>query len=127
WPRPESGSGPELVVRVNDLRSAESAEDLAACRELAPTAVVLPKTESADDVRAAAEASGRSVLALVETARGLIGLPDIAAADETVRLLFGNIDLALDLGVTADAALDAARSDLVRWSAASGLPQPVDG
>src|SRR5690606_5036635 len=79
WPRPESGSGPELVVRVNDLRSAESAEDLAACRELAPTAVVLPKTESADDVRAAAEASGRSVLALVETARGLIGLPDIAA------------------------------------------------
>ncbi|GAB3570733.1 CoA ester lyase [Amycolatopsis endophytica] len=124
WP---GSAGVPVVVRVNGLRSTESAADLAACRELGPAAVVLPKTETADDVRAAAEASGAPVLALVETARGLVGLPDLTTADGVVRLLFGSIDLALDLGTSDDAALDTARADLVRWSAARGLPQPVDG
>lgn len=124
WPR---GAGVPVVVRVNGIRTAESAADLAACRELAPAAVMLPKTESAEDVRAAADASGVPVLPLIESALGLVGLPGIAAATGVVRLLFGSVDLALDLGVTDDAALDTARADLVRWSAACGLPQPVDG
>ncbi|MFC4000114.1 HpcH/HpaI aldolase/citrate lyase family protein [Prauserella oleivorans] len=124
WP---TDAGVPVVVRVNGVRTAESAADLAACSELAPAAVVLPKAESAEDVHTAAEASGVPVLPLVESARGLVGLAGIAAADGVVRLLFGSVDLALDLGVTDDAALDTARADLVRWSAACGLPQPVDG
>ncbi|MBB3051409.1 citrate lyase subunit beta/citryl-CoA lyase [Prauserella isguenensis] len=123
WP----GGDRVVVVRVNDLRTEHGDADLAACRRLGPDAVVLPKTESADDVRAAAERSGAPVLPLVETARGLVSVADITGAADTVRLLFGSVDLALDLGVSDDAALDTARSDLVRWSAAHGLPQPVDG
>ncbi|MBB3665146.1 MULTISPECIES: HpcH/HpaI aldolase/citrate lyase family protein [Prauserella salsuginis group] len=124
WP---GGDHVVVVVRVNALHTEHGEADLAACRRLGPDAVVLPKTESADDVAAAATAAAAPVLPLVETARGLVELGGIAAADDVVRLLFGSVDLALDLGVSADAALDTARSDLVRWSAARGLPQPVDG
>ncbi|TDD49635.1 HpcH/HpaI aldolase/citrate lyase family protein [Saccharopolyspora elongata] len=122
WP---IGSG--VAVRINARSSPEFDADVQLCRELGPDAVVLPKTESAEDVRVTAEATGRPVLGLVETARGFVNLGEICAAPGLTRLVFGSIDLALDLGVTADAALDASRADLVRWSAASGLPAPVDG
>ncbi|MFF3493294.1 HpcH/HpaI aldolase/citrate lyase family protein [Streptomyces sp. NPDC002795] len=124
WPR---DAPVPVVVRVNGPRTAEFADDLAVCRALAPAAVVLPKTESAAQVRDAYEASGTRVLPLIETARGLVNLDGIAAEPGCVRLLFGSIDLALDLGVSDDRALDSARADLVRWSAANGLPAPVDG
>lgn len=124
WPE---APGTALVVRVNAYGTPDFADDAALCRELAPAAVVLPKTESAEHVRAAAEATGAPVLALVESARGLIALPEITGAPAVVRLLLGGIDLSLDLGVSDDAALDTARADLVRWSAARGLPAPVDG
>ncbi|MGW0792818.1 HpcH/HpaI aldolase/citrate lyase family protein [Streptomyces sp. NPDC002911] len=124
WP---GDTGVPVVVRVNGSRTAEIADDLAVCRELSPAAVVLPKAESAAEVRAAAEESGAAVLPLIESARGLVNLPEIAVAPACVRLLFGSVDLALDLGTSDDAALDSSRSDLVRWSAAAGLPAPVDG
>ncbi|MFE6385804.1 HpcH/HpaI aldolase/citrate lyase family protein [Nocardiopsis dassonvillei] len=132
WPsvvdsRPPSGGAPAVAVRVNARTTAEFAADARLCRELGPDAVVLPKAESGDDVRAAAEASGAPVLPLIESARGLVGLSRIASRPETVRLLFGGIDLALDLGTADDAALDPPRSDLVRWSAACSLPPPVEG
>ena len=124
---PPHGAAVPVAVRVNGPHTAEHAADLAACRALSPAAVVLPKTESAAQVRAAAEASGAAVLPLIETARGLVSLAEIVTAPGCVRLLFGSVDLALDLGVGDDAALDTARSDLVRWSVAAGLPAPVDG
>ncbi|WP_017573169.1 HpcH/HpaI aldolase/citrate lyase family protein [Nocardiopsis halotolerans] len=132
WPgaadaRSSPGGAPAVAVRVNARTTAEFAADARLCRELAPDAVVLPKAESGDDVRAAAEASGALVLPLIESARGLVGLSHVASRPETVRLLFGGIDLALDLGTADDAALDTSRSDLVRWSAACSLPPPVDG
>lgn len=124
WP---GDPGVPVVVRVNGSRTAEIAEDLAVCRAVSPAAVVLPKAETAADVRAAAEASGAGVLPLIESARGLVNLPGIAASPACLRLLFGSVDLALELGVSDDAALGPSRSDLVRWSAVSGLPAPVDG
>ncbi|GAB3455667.1 CoA ester lyase [Streptomonospora sediminis] len=122
-----AGAAPVVVVRVNARTTAEFAADAELCRGLGPAAVVLPKAESADDVRSAAAACGAPVLPLVESARGLIGLAGVAGCPDTVRLLFGGVDLALDLGTTDDAALDPPRSDLVRWSAACSLPPPVDG
>ncbi|AXB44708.1 HpcH/HpaI aldolase/citrate lyase family protein [Amycolatopsis albispora] len=112
-----------VVVRINAIGTPEAADDLALCRELSPAAVVVPKAESAEDLRAV----GGPVLPLIESARGLVNLAEIAGAEPVVRLLFGSIDLALDLGVTDDAALGPARSDLVRWSVVSSLPAPVDG
>ncbi|MCI2416197.1 CoA ester lyase [Saccharopolyspora sp. K220] len=119
--------GPNVAVRINARSTEEFDDDVALCREIAPAAVVLPKTESAADVEATAEDTGCAVLGLIESARGFVNLGEICAAPGLARLMFGSIDLALDLGVTADAALDASRSDLVRWSAACGLPAPIDG
>jgi len=61
WPN-GALSSPAVAVRVNARSTAEFDADTALCRELGPTAVVLPKAESGDDVRAAAEASGAPVL-----------------------------------------------------------------
>ncbi|MHB9756057.1 HpcH/HpaI aldolase/citrate lyase family protein [Streptomyces sp. BYX5S] len=124
WPR---DADVPVTVRINGPGTAEYEDDLAVCRALAPAAVVLPKTESAAQVRHTAQASGTRVLPLIETARGLVHLDTITAEPDGVRLLFGSIDLALDLGVSDDRALDSARADLVRWSAANGRPAPVDG
>jgi citrate lyase subunit beta/citryl-CoA lyase len=116
-----------VVVRVNATGTADIADDLSVCRDLSPAAVVLPKAETGGDVDAVAEATGVPVLPLIESARGLVNLAGIAGSPRTSRLLFGSIDLALDLGVTDDAALGPSRSDMVRWSAACRLPRPVDG
>ncbi|MFZ3573259.1 HpcH/HpaI aldolase/citrate lyase family protein [Streptomyces sp. BH097] len=124
WP---GDAGIPVVVRVNGPRTAEYADDLAACRALSPAAVVLPKTESAAQVRDAAEGSGTRVLPLIETARGLVDLDRITAEPACARVLFGSIDLALDLDVSDDRALDSARADLVRWSVVNERPAPVDG
>lgn len=46
-----SGSaGPTLYVRINDLTSGLTDDDLAAIMPAAPTGIMLPKTDSADDV-----------------------------------------------------------------------------
>lgn len=125
WPE---GVDIPIAVRINGPHTPENADDLAACRALSPAAVVLPKTESAAQVRDAAEGSGGApVLPLIETARGLVHLDSITAEPACARLLFGSIDLALDLGVSDDRALDSARADLVRWSVVNELPAPVDG
>jgi citrate lyase subunit beta/citryl-CoA lyase len=44
------GERARAVVRINDLGSPHAAADLAAAAEVGLTAVMLPKTESADDV-----------------------------------------------------------------------------
>ncbi|WP_224269311.1 HpcH/HpaI aldolase/citrate lyase family protein [Haloprofundus salinisoli] len=68
-------------------------------------AVMLPKVTSAADVDRAADLldeRGRSlpVLALVESAAGVLAAEAIAAADATDALAFGAEDLAADIGAT---------------------------
>lgn len=92
--------------------------------------VMLPKAE---DPAALADLSARlggdvPIVALVETAVGVRGASRVAAASGVVRLAFGSVDLAVDLG--CDHSRDAlllARSALVVASRAAGLPAPVDG
>lgn len=71
-------------------------------------ALVLPKVESASSVDRRAEmARARGldvpVLALVETARGVLAAEEIAAADATDALIFGAEDLSADVGATRTA------------------------
>lgn len=82
-----AATGIERVVRVNAVTSADFAADLEACIGCRPDAVLLPKVESADDLRrfaSAATAAGASpalrLWAMVETAASLIALDGIAAA-----------------------------------------------
>ncbi|MFX4470355.1 hypothetical protein ABTA54_19820, partial [Acinetobacter baumannii] len=77
-------------------------------------ALVLPKAESACVVEAVHTATGKPVLPLVETAKGLEAASCIAGAPAALRLVLGTIDLAHDLRIklgspSGEHVLDAAR------------------
>lgn len=117
------GSRDGVGVRVNAVGTSDHPLDAALVRELG-CPVMLAKTE--------APPSGLGdggVIALVETARGILAAPTIAAAPTVARLALGHLDLAAELGVDPDArdALGVARSGLVLASAAAGLAPPIDG
>lgn len=106
--------GRERIVRVNSAASGLLAADLRALAASArpPDACLLPKVESPGDLRRAARLLDRhrrrgrgrgpgttALLALIESARGVAGLPAIARAHRTLQaLLFGAEDLCADVG-----------------------------
>lgn len=134
-----------LLLRVNALDTPYFADDLATVAALLPrlAGVLLPKVEDAraverlDELLTGLEAAAdrpvgtTAVLPIVETARGVLAAPAVAAAGPRVAtLLFGTLDLASDLGVTPTVEgreLLHARSQVVLATAAAGLPGPLDG
>lgn len=120
-----------VLVRVNSPLHAGHAEDLALCARHADVAgVLLPKVESAVQVALAA-ASGKPVWPIVESARGLASLAEIASAEGVERLSFGALDLGLDLGLASGSAaaeriLDQARYALLLHSRLADLAPPLD-
>ncbi|MFV0309476.1 MAG: HpcH/HpaI aldolase/citrate lyase family protein [Desertimonas sp.] len=119
------------VVRINGAATPWHDDDidaLAGAPEL--LAVMVPKAESIEQVESVASAVGVAVIALVETARGVLHAAELASSPAVARLAFGNLDFAADCGITPgpdELELLAARSALVVASRAAGLPGPVDG
>lgn len=103
---PDFDPGPEVCVRVNSVGVA-AAVDLDALGDALEgvDAVMVPKVRRPDDVRTLARLLDErdvdaDVLALIETAAGVLEAGDIAAVDATDALVFGAEDLAADLGAT---------------------------
>ncbi|GAA1204953.1 HpcH/HpaI aldolase/citrate lyase family protein [Pseudonocardia alaniniphila] len=125
-----SGGG-NAWVRVNSSDTDLYSGDLravVACPGL--RGIVLPRTESADQVRAvkAQLRAGVTIVAMLETAAGIENADGIAASHGTLRLAFGATGLGRELGIAGGAAaLLYARSRLVMASCAAGLPGPIDG
>lgn len=123
------GGGHGVIVRINDAASPAFGADLGVVAHAGVVGVVVPKAERADvlaRVRAAAPAA--TLLPLIETAAGIDRLREIAAAPGVQRLVFGSIDLQLDLGAEGDGdELLMFRSALVLASRLAGLDAPVDG
>ena len=131
----------ERLVRLNGLSTGLAGEDLRATVGARPDGYVLPKVESVDQVRhisrllTAAETAygwpmgGIRLLAIIETARGVMRLDEIAQADGRLdALCFGAEDLAGDIGATRTAEgweVFYARSAVVVAAAAYGL-QAID-
>jgi citrate lyase subunit beta / citryl-CoA lyase len=128
--------GPQWWVRIN----AESvAEDVAAVVGPRLSGIVLPKAEPGllaelDGALTTAEAESgvaqRSVpvLALIESARGLVTAEAVAAASRVVRLGLGEADLVGELGLQPGPdreELWPLRSRIVVASAAAGILPPV--
>ncbi len=114
------------AVRPNALRTADGLRDLLALLDGGARidALMLPKVESAEDVRIVEDVLGErlrdvSFLALIETARGLAAVEEIAAASPRVAaLIFGAADFSADLGgVMAWEHLLFARSRIVAAAA----------
>jgi citrate lyase subunit beta/citryl-CoA lyase len=118
--------GGRALVRLNGPDTRWFAEDLQLCRHPSLLGAMLPKAEQGEALEAIASIC--PIVALVETARASREIDSIAAAPGVVRLAFGSVDLALDLGFSGpDEALDGLRLDLVAASRAAGIAPPIGG
>lgn len=127
----------ERLVRLNGDTTGLQEEDLRATIGAKPDGFVLPKVETGAVIRYIARILTGSeaqmglapgtikLLALVETARGILNLKDICTADaRLVGLMFGADDLAASLGATrtpGDAEVEHERSELRLYCAAYDL------
>ena len=120
-----------VLVRINAAGHPQQAEDLQLCAARSGViGVLLPKVECAAQVATAA-GCGKPVWPIIESARGLAALPEIAVASGVERLSFGALDLGLDLGLAsgtsaAERVLDQARYALLLHSRLANLAPPLD-
>ncbi|MFL6846636.1 MAG: HpcH/HpaI aldolase/citrate lyase family protein [Allosphingosinicella sp.] len=84
------------AIRINS-REPWHEPDLAAVAASRADCVIVPMTPGPDAPLAAAAATGKPVLAMIETARGVLAAAAIAPA--TAGLIAGTNDLAADLGL----------------------------
>jgi citrate lyase subunit beta/citryl-CoA lyase len=99
------------IVRVNAAGTADLDEDLVALRRSPYQTVMLAKTGSAADVRVLAR---YDVVALVETAAGVVHAAEIAAQPNVVGLMWGAEDLVASLGGTSSRRVDGSYRDVAR-------------
>jgi citrate lyase subunit beta / citryl-CoA lyase len=138
-------AGSSLVcVRVNDLSTGRTDADVQAvvCPEL--DLLMIPKLQEPSDLadfdrlvtgaetRAGIDPGSIRVLGLVESARGLVAVDEIArtAPERLHTLVFGAADFAADMGfdLTGDALeILHARSRIMVAVRAAGLPPALDG
>jgi (S)-citramalyl-CoA lyase len=122
--------GIERVVRINAVRTPDGLEDLLAIvrHPSPPDAIMLPKVESADEVRIVAALLQRAARpvglhVIIESNAGLDHALAIAGACPSIRsLLFGAVDMAAELGSAMDfTSMLYARSRVVHAAASHGL------
>ena len=122
--------GHHAWVRINGFGTEHWERD---CRTLAATpnlsGVILAMVESPEHVIRTAELlPGVRIVALVETARGVQSLQQIAEARPTFRLGFGLGDYRRDTGFADDPlTLAYTRSQFTIAARGAGLPGPIDG
>jgi citrate lyase beta subunit len=122
--------GPERVVRINGLRSADGMRDMLALLDAGPTGgtIFLPKVATADEVRMVDElftetAPPLKVAVLIESLEGLQNVVAILQASSRISFaMFGAVDYAAELGVeVAHEPLLHARTTLVHAAKLAGV------
>lgn len=101
----------ECCIRINSVGSGFERDDLAAALAARPDTIVVPKVESAEQVRWVSgeiesyelahglPLGGIRMLVGVETARGILDLKEIAGADTRLEaIIFGGEDFAASVG-----------------------------
>ncbi len=140
---PRAAGGPRRYVRVNAASTPLCLGDLQAALAAGAEGIMLPKAESAEGILAFAWAmrqlcgalgrdpAGIEFLPLVETARGLMALPNLPWREAGAqRVALGTVDLLADFGTgaaDAAAAILHAQRVCVAGSRAAGLAAPIDG
>ena len=97
------GAEDRLAIRINPVTTREGLLDLTALSRLAapPRLVLLPKVESATELRVARGAFPDGVpgfMALIESVDGLARANDIVLHPDCIGLMFGGADFAADMG-----------------------------
>ncbi|MCF4984202.1 HpcH/HpaI aldolase/citrate lyase family protein [Pseudomonas syringae] len=121
-----------VLVRVNAPEHWSHEADLALCqRHPGVRGILLPKAETVEQVRLA-YSTGKPVWPIIESARGLVALPQLAASIGVERLSFGSLDLGLDLNLrtgseAAEQVLAHARHAVLLHTRVANLAAPLDG
>lgn len=116
WPMP-------VAIRMNVIGSEWHSLDLDAVVRSGAQFAVLPRATSAHLTRQVANAVGKPLLAMIETAAGVLAAPDIAG--ESAALIAGTNDLRADLRVPIGpdrAAISTALQLIVLAGRASAIP-----
>lgn len=121
----------DLAVRISAPTTPDGVRDLETLRPIgANIAVIVSKADSVAVAEAHARLpEGTPLLPLVESARGIRDVHEIASASGVARLLLGHLDLCAELGIDPDdeAYLVPLRFAVRAASAAADLAPPVDG
>lgn len=131
----------ERCIRINSIGSGLEKRDLVAALATNPDAIVVPKVETAEEVKWVSErmesyelSSNLNIGAIrlligVETAKGILNLKEIAEADKRLEaIIFGAEDYAASVGATRTKEATEvlyARSAVVTACAANDL-QAID-
>jgi len=108
-----------VVVRVNDPASVEFAADLAAVSRTSFRNVMVAKSEDAAALDVFDESY--AIIALCETAAGVLHAADIAAHPRTTALMWGAEDLVASIGGTASRFPDGRYRDVSRHARSAVL------
>jgi citrate lyase subunit beta/citryl-CoA lyase len=115
WPMPVS-------IRINGTGTEWHIPDVEAAGRSDADFLVVPRAASAEHVRRVADAAQKPVLAMIETAAGVLAAPEIAT--ETVGLIAGTNDLRADLRLPLDSTrepISAALQWIVLAARAAGV------
>lgn len=88
WPMP-------VAIRINGVGNQWHGPDLVAIAHLPVDLVIMPRVEDKEELTFVRKQSGKSVAAMIETARGVLAAPHVA--HDAVALIAGTNDLAADL------------------------------
>ena len=91
------------AVRINVAGTPWHGAEMVAVKASAADYVVLPKVETARQVKDVYSVCQKPVIAMIESARGVLAAVEIAAAEGCAGLFMGNNDLRRDLGIPAGA------------------------
>jgi citrate lyase subunit beta/citryl-CoA lyase len=119
------------VIRTNAPGTPIYAADLILAQELDVGCLLIPKSESQDQINGAALIlPNTAIIPMIETAIGLDRLREITNANQVIRLALGNLDLQADLGMVCDlqeTQLHTARYQIVLASRVAQIAPPIDG
>jgi citrate lyase subunit beta/citryl-CoA lyase len=131
WPTFSAEQKNRLVICSNSPGSKFYAADLILAQELNVACILIPKSESQDEVNGAALVlPNTAIIPMIETAIGLDQLREIANSNQVIRLALGNLDLQADLGMICDqdeTQLQTARYQIVLASRLAHIAPPIDG
>ncbi len=92
-------SGKEICVRINPLGSPFSKEDALAMKGIDQIdALVVPKAEDKEKLSELNNLTGKKLILLIETARGLVEMSKVVRAQGVIAVAFGAADFANSVG-----------------------------
>ena len=122
-----------VLIRINPIDTDFTNDDIAFLNLLeGPINIVVPKVESLKQLMQLTQQvpTLNSVIAIIESARGIDSVKEIATHPLVLRLALGNIDTQADLGIRCDeneTELLPVKFAITLASRLAGIAPPIDG